>query len=161
MAGGQRFGHAGGSQQLRPRPQRILRPAQLRLPPRLGQQRLPPVARLLHGLCEQQGSGGLLSQGCFSLGEGAGGGPALAGSGAGAAAGAVLGQAEVPRQGAEFGLLGPAVDVHPPDGVAFLDVIHVLQEVQVQVEAVGSLQGVGEAAGLLPVPVGFGWLAIC
>ncbi|KFO58656.1 hypothetical protein N302_09230, partial [Corvus brachyrhynchos] len=57
-------------------------------------------------------------------------------------AGAVLGQAEVAGQRAEFGLLGSAVDVDPPDGVAFLDVIHVLQEVEVQVEAVGRLQGV-------------------
>ncbi|KFQ56119.1 hypothetical protein N333_03071, partial [Nestor notabilis] len=45
--------------------------------------------------------------------------------------GAVLGQAEVPGQGAEFWLLGFAVDVNPSDGVPFLDVLHVLQEVQV------------------------------
>ncbi|KFP76895.1 hypothetical protein N310_12817, partial [Acanthisitta chloris] len=59
-----------------------------------------------------------------------------------APAGAVLGQAEVSWQGAEFGLLGFAVDVDPSDGVPFLDVIHVLQEVQVQVKAVRRLQGV-------------------
>lgn len=162
MAWGQRVGHAGGSQQLWPCPQSILCPAQLCLPPRLRQQRFPPVAWLLSScLSGQQGSGGFFPQGCLSLREGAGGGPALAGRGGGAAAGAVLGQAEVSGQGAEFGLLGSAVDVDPADGVAFLDVVHVLQEVQVQVEAVGCLQGVGEAAGLLPVPVGFGWLDIC
>ncbi|KFV97486.1 hypothetical protein N326_04857, partial [Eurypyga helias] len=56
--------------------------------------------------------------------------------------GAVLGQAEVSGQGAEFGLLGFPVDVNPSDGVPFLDVIHVLQEVQVQVKAVRRLHGV-------------------
>ncbi|KFQ36223.1 hypothetical protein N332_13788, partial [Mesitornis unicolor] len=60
----------------------------------------------------------------------------------GAAAGAILRQAEVSGQGAEFWLLGFPVDVNPPDGVAFLDVIHVLQEVQVQVKAVRCLHGV-------------------
>ncbi|KFR09462.1 hypothetical protein N306_02444, partial [Opisthocomus hoazin] len=60
----------------------------------------------------------------------------------GAAAGAVLRKAEVSGQGAEFRLLGFAVDVNPSDGVAFLDVVHVLQEVQVQVEAIRRLQGV-------------------
>lgn len=75
--------------------------------------------------------------------------------------GAILGQAEVSGQSAEFGLLGFAVDVDPPDGVPFLNVIHVLEEVQIQVEAVRCFQGVGEAAGLLPIPIGQGWLAGC
>ncbi|KFO84527.1 hypothetical protein N320_00645, partial [Buceros rhinoceros silvestris] len=57
-------------------------------------------------------------------------------------AGAILGQAEVPGQGAEFRLLGFPVDVDPSDGVPFLNVIHVLQEVQVQVKAVRCLHGV-------------------
>ncbi|KFZ50622.1 hypothetical protein N321_05031, partial [Antrostomus carolinensis] len=56
--------------------------------------------------------------------------------------GAILWQAEVSWQGAEFWLFGFAVDVNPSDGVPFLDVIHVLQEVQVQVEAVRCLHGV-------------------
>ncbi|KFV57403.1 hypothetical protein N328_06491, partial [Gavia stellata] len=43
---------------------------------------------------------------------------------------------------AEFRLLGFPVDVNPSDGVPFLDVVHVLQEVQVQVKAVGRLHGV-------------------
>ncbi|KFW82025.1 hypothetical protein N305_06888, partial [Manacus vitellinus] len=60
----------------------------------------------------------------------------------GAPTGAVLGQAEVSGQGTEFGLLGSAVDMDPSDGVPFLDVIHVLQEVQIQVKAVWRLQGV-------------------
>ncbi|KFP90446.1 hypothetical protein N311_00863, partial [Apaloderma vittatum] len=45
-------------------------------------------------------------------------------------------------QGAEFRLFGFPVDVNPPDGVPFLDVIHVFQEVQVQVKAVRRLHGV-------------------
>ena len=49
--------------------------------------------------------------------------------------GAVLRQAEVSGQSAEFGLLGFAVDVDPPDGVPFLNVIHILEKVQVQEEA--------------------------
>ncbi|KFP54560.1 hypothetical protein N323_05320, partial [Cathartes aura] len=44
--------------------------------------------------------------------------------------------------GAEFRLLGFPVDVNPSDGVPFLDVVHVLQEVQVQVKAVRRLHGV-------------------
>ncbi|KFU98785.1 hypothetical protein N339_12235, partial [Pterocles gutturalis] len=56
--------------------------------------------------------------------------------------GAVLRQAEISGQGAEFWLLGFAVDVNPSDGVAFLDVIHVLQEIQVQVKAIRRLHGV-------------------
>ncbi|KFV62552.1 hypothetical protein N307_11825, partial [Dryobates pubescens] len=56
-----------------------------------------------------------------------------------AATGAILRQAEVSGQGAELGLFGFPVDVNPSDGVPFLDVIHVLQEVQVQVKAVGCL----------------------
>ncbi|KFV11338.1 hypothetical protein N340_00986, partial [Tauraco erythrolophus] len=56
--------------------------------------------------------------------------------------GAVLRQAEVSGHGAEFRLLGFPVDVNPSDGVPFLNVIHVLQEVQVQVKAVGCLHGV-------------------
>ena len=75
--------------------------------------------------------------------------------------GAVLRQAEVSGQSAEFGLLGFAVDVDPPDGVPFLNVIHILEKVQVQVEAIRCFQGVREAAGLLPVPIGQGWLAGC
>ncbi|KFU85409.1 hypothetical protein M959_04920, partial [Chaetura pelagica] len=59
-----------------------------------------------------------------------------------ASAAAVLRQAEISGQGAEFGLLGFPVDVHPSDGVPFLDVIHILQEVQVQVKAIRRLQGV-------------------
>ncbi|KFW64200.1 hypothetical protein AS28_04158, partial [Pygoscelis adeliae] len=59
-----------------------------------------------------------------------------------ASTGAVLGQTEVSGQGAEFRLLGFPVDVNPSDGVPFLDVIHVLQEVQVQVKAVRCLHGV-------------------
>ncbi|KGL92465.1 hypothetical protein N301_10359, partial [Charadrius vociferus] len=53
-----------------------------------------------------------------------------------ASTGAVLRQAEVSGQGAEFRLLGFPVDVNSSDGVPFLDVVHVLQEVQVQVKAV-------------------------
>ncbi|KFO96294.1 hypothetical protein N300_00630, partial [Calypte anna] len=60
----------------------------------------------------------------------------------GAPTAAVLRQAEIPGQSAEFGLFGSAVDVDPADGVPFLDVIHVLQEIQVQVEAIRCLQGV-------------------
>ncbi|KFQ20485.1 hypothetical protein N331_06292, partial [Merops nubicus] len=41
-----------------------------------------------------------------------------------------------------FRLLGFAVDVNPPDGVSFLDVVHILQEVQVQVKAIRCLQRV-------------------
>ncbi|KFQ94036.1 hypothetical protein Y956_08819, partial [Nipponia nippon] len=50
--------------------------------------------------------------------------------------------AEVSGQGAEFWLLGFPVDVNPSDGVPFLDVVHVLQEVQVQVKAIRRLHGV-------------------
>ncbi|KFO82239.1 hypothetical protein N303_09426, partial [Cuculus canorus] len=56
--------------------------------------------------------------------------------------GAVLGQAEVSRQSAEFRLLGFPVDVNPSNSVPFLDVIHILQEVQVQMKAIRRLQGV-------------------
>ncbi|KFP13796.1 hypothetical protein Z169_03030, partial [Egretta garzetta] len=53
-----------------------------------------------------------------------------------ASTGAVLRQAEVSGQGAEFRLLGFPVDVNPSDGVPFLNVVHIFQEVQVQVKAV-------------------------
>ena len=42
-----------------------------------------------------------------------------------------VGKAEVSGQSAKLGLLGPSVDGNPLDGVALLDVIHVLEEVQV------------------------------
>ncbi|KFQ68198.1 hypothetical protein N335_08032, partial [Phaethon lepturus] len=42
----------------------------------------------------------------------------------------------------EFRLLGFPVDVNPSDGVPFLDVVHILQEVQVQVKAVRCLHRV-------------------
>lgn len=58
-------------------------------------------------------------------------------------------QAEVPGQGAELRRApGLALDVHPLDGVAFLDIVHILEEIKVQVEAVGGLYGVGQ---LLPL----------
>ncbi|KGL84072.1 hypothetical protein N309_08720, partial [Tinamus guttatus] len=46
-------------------------------------------------------------------------------------AGAALRQAEIAGQSAEFWLLGFPVDVNPPDGISFLNVIHILQKVQV------------------------------
>lgn len=153
---------AGGSQELRSPPELI---PQFCLPLRLRQKGFSPVTQLIvqwkGQLVGQEGPGCFVCpQGCLSLGEGTGRGPAFAGSRC-ASTGAILGQAEVSGQGAEFGLLGFPVDVDPPDGVPFLDVVHVLQEVQVQVEAVRCLHRVGEAAGLLPLPVGFGWLAVC
>ncbi|KFQ52404.1 hypothetical protein N334_06958, partial [Pelecanus crispus] len=54
--------------------------------------------------------------------------------------GAVLRQAEVSGEGGV--LLGFPMDVNPSDGVSFLDVVHVLQEVQVQVKAIRCLHGV-------------------
>ena len=49
------------------------------------------------------------------------------------------GQTKVPRESAEFGALDPAVDVDPFDGVAFLYVINIFQEVQVEVESIRGL----------------------
>ncbi|KFW93995.1 hypothetical protein N336_02922, partial [Phalacrocorax carbo] len=59
-----------------------------------------------------------------------------------ASMGAVFRQAEVSGQGAEFRLLGFPMDVNPSDGVPFLNVVHVLKEVQVQVKAIWCLHGV-------------------
>jgi hypothetical protein len=60
-------------------------------------------------------------------------------------------QAEVPGQGAELRRTpGLALDVDPLDGVAFLDVVHIFEEVEVQVEAVGGLYGVGQLLLLTP-----------
>lgn len=74
-----------------------------------------------------------------------------------------VGKAEVSRQGAELGLLGPSVDRNPSDGVSLLNVIHVLEEVQVQMKAIRGLHRVGVALWraflFIPLRGGlvFGW----
>ena len=75
-----------------------------------------------------------------------------------------VGKAEVSGQSAELGLLGPSVDRNPFDGVSLFDVIHILEEVQVQVEAIWGLHGVGVALWrvFLFIPLRglvFGWEA--
>lgn len=48
-------------------------------------------------------------------------------------------KAEISGQSAEFGgALDPALNVNPFDGIAFFNVVNILEEVQVQVEAIGS-----------------------
>lgn len=42
-----------------------------------------------------------------------------------------VGKAEVSRQSAKLGLLGPSVDRYSLDGVSLLNVIHILEEVQI------------------------------
>lgn len=73
-----------------------------------------------------------------------------------------VGKAEVSGQSAELGLLGPSVDRNPFDGVSLLDVIHILEEVQVQMEAIWGLHRVGVALWrvFLLIPLRglvFGW----
>lgn len=72
------------------------------------------------------------------------GGPVRVGKNSMGASPAV-GKAEVSGQSAELGLLGPSVDRNPFDGVSLLDVIHILEEVQVQMEAIWGLHRVGVA----------------
>lgn len=88
--------------------------------------------------------------GCASGHERASGSPAFPGK----ESGAVIREAEVPGQGAELRGFGPPLNENPPDGVAFLDVVNILQEIQVQVEAIWSLDRVGE---LLPLVSALRW----
>ena len=70
-------------------------------------------------------------------------------------------KAEVAWQCAVFGAPVFPLDVHPLDGVALLDVVHILEEVQVQVEAIGCLHRVRDLLPLAASLGGFGGIAIC
>lgn len=54
-------------------------------------------------------------------------------------------KAEIPGQGAEFRrTLDPALNVDPFDGVSFFNIVNILEEVQIQVEAIRSFHRVGQ-----------------
>lgn len=54
-------------------------------------------------------------------------------------------KAEIPGQGAEFWwTLDPALYMDPFDGVSFFNIINILEEVQIKVEAIRSFHGVGQ-----------------
>lgn len=53
-----------------------------------------------------------------------------------------VGKAEVSRQSTKLSLLGSSVDGNPFDGVSLLNIIHIFEEVQVQMKAIRGLHRV-------------------